>query len=157
MKRLTFFGKYNTAPAYSPKGDLIAFVTKTGGAIEICMMKPDGSDARVLTEGGINDSPRFSPCGRYILYSSQQGSGKTQVYMMLRNGDNKRPLKFTGGEESQPSSCLRRRVPMKSFFRFVWQRLVIMFFQGCAGKPVSAPLRSRYPRAPGPRSRSDRA
>ncbi len=66
-------------------------------------MKPDGSDARVLTDGGVNDSPRFSPCGRYILYSSQQGNSRTQVYLMLRNGDNKRPLKFTGGEESQPS------------------------------------------------------
>ncbi len=103
IKRLTYVGNYNTSPAFSPKGDLIAFVTKTEGAIEICTMKPDGSEARVLTNGGINDSPRFSPCGRYILYSSQQGAGKTQVYMMLRNGDNKRPLKFTGGEESQPS------------------------------------------------------
>jgi TolB protein len=103
VKRLTYIGKYNTSPAFSPKGDLIAFVTKTDGGIEVCVMNPDGSDARALTEGGINDSPRFSPCGRYILYSSQQGSGKTQVYMMLRNGDNKRPLKFTGGEESQPS------------------------------------------------------
>jgi TolB protein len=103
VKRLTYFGKYNTAPAYSPKGDLIAFVAKTEGAIEICVMRPDGSDARVLTDGGINDSPRFSPCGRYILYSSQQGNDKTRVYMMLRNGNNKRLLKFTGGEESQPS------------------------------------------------------
>lgn len=103
VKRLTYFGKYNTSPAFSPKGDLIAFVAKTDGGIEVCVMRPDGSDGRVLTEGGINDCPRFSPCGRYILYSSQRGNGKTQVYMMLRNGDNKRPLKLTGGEESQPS------------------------------------------------------
>jgi TolB protein len=103
VKRLTYFGKYNTSPSFSPKGDFIAFVAKTDGGIEVCVMRPDGSDARVLTEGGINDCPRFSPCGRYILYSSQRGNGRTQVYMMLRNGDNKRPLKFTGGEESQPS------------------------------------------------------
>jgi TolB protein len=103
VKRLTYFGKYNTSPSFSPKGDLIAFVAKTDGGIEVCVMRPDGSDARVLTEGGINDCPRFSPCGRYILYNSQRGSGKTQVYMMLRNGDNKKALKFTGGEESQPS------------------------------------------------------
>ncbi|HUJ68080.1 MAG TPA: hypothetical protein VLW86_01080 [Syntrophorhabdales bacterium] len=103
IKRLSYFGNYNTSPAYSPKGDLIAFVSKTEGALEICVMKPDGSDARVLTDGGVNDSPRFSPCGRYILYSSQKGNGKTQVCFMLRNGDNKRVLRLTGGDATQPN------------------------------------------------------
>ena len=103
IKRLSYFGNYNTSPAYSPKGDLIAFVSKTEGALEICVMKPDGSDARVLSDGGVNDSPRFSPCGRYILYSSQKGNGKTQVYFMLRNGDNKRVLRLTGNDATQPN------------------------------------------------------
>lgn len=103
IKRLSYFGNYNTSPAYSPKGDLIAFVSKTEGALEICVMKPDGSDARVLTDGGVNDSPRFSPCGRYILYSSQKGNAKTQVYFMLRNGDNKRVLRLTAGDATQPN------------------------------------------------------
>jgi TolB protein len=100
-KRLSYFGNYNTEPAYSPKGDLIAFVSKTEGALEICVMRPDGSNARVLSDGGINDSPQFSPCGRYILYSSQMGK-KTSIRLMLHNGENKRELKFTGNEETQP-------------------------------------------------------
>jgi TolB protein len=102
IKRLTYSGSYNTSPAFSPKGDLIAFVSRTSpNDFEICTMKPDGSNAQVLTDGGINDSPHFSPCGRYILYSSQKG-GKTALYVMLHNGDNRRLLKFTGAEESQP-------------------------------------------------------
>jgi TolB protein len=101
-KRLTYSGTYNTSPAFSPKGDLIAFVSRTSpNDFEICVMRPDGSNPQVLTQGGINDSPYFSPCGRYILYSSQKG-GKTSLYVMLLNGDNKRPLKFTGTEEGQP-------------------------------------------------------
>ena len=64
-------------------------------------MRPDGSNARVLSDGGVNDSPQFSPCGRYILYSSQKGR-KIAVYLMLLNGENKRELKFVGGEETQP-------------------------------------------------------
>ncbi len=100
-KRLSYFGNYNVAPAFSPKGDLIAFVSKTEGAFEICTMRPDGSYARALSEGGLNDSPAFSPCGRYILYSSLRG-GKTRIHMMLHNGENKRELKFTGGDEMQP-------------------------------------------------------
>ena len=101
IKRLTYLGNYNTSPAFSPKGDLIAFVSKTEGALEICVMRPDGSDARVLSDGGVNDSPQFSPCGRYIIYSSQKGA-RASIRLMLRNGENKRELKFTGAEETQP-------------------------------------------------------
>ncbi len=100
-KRLTYAGNYNTAPALSPKGDLIAYSCKTDGALEICVMKTDGSDPRILTDGGVNDSPQFSPCGRYILYSSSNGK-KAGIYLMLHNGDNRRGLSFTAGEDSQP-------------------------------------------------------
>jgi Tol biopolymer transport system component len=64
-------------------------------------MKADGSEPRVLTDGGINDSPQFSPCGRYILYSSSNGS-KAGIYLVLHNGDNRRALKLNSGEETQP-------------------------------------------------------
>ena len=101
ITRLSFFGNYNASPAFSPKGDLIAFVSKTEGALEICVMRSDGSDARALSHGGVNDSPQFSPCGRYILYSSQQGK-KSSIHLMLLNGENDRELKLTGTDESQP-------------------------------------------------------
>ncbi len=100
-KRLTYAGNYNTAPSLSPKGDLIAYGCKTEGALEICVMKSDGSEPRVLTDGGVNDSPQFSPCGRYIIYSSGDGRN-ANVAIMLHNGDNRRVLKLTGGEETQP-------------------------------------------------------
>lgn len=103
IKRLSYFGNYNVSPAFSPKGDLIAFVSKTEGALEICVMNTDGSDARVLTDGGVNDSPHFSRSGTYILYASQKGNEKAHVYFMLRNGDNKRMLALPGSEQSQPS------------------------------------------------------
>jgi TolB protein len=102
IRRLSHSGSYNTSPAFSPKGDLIAFVSRTGpDDFEICTMRPDGSNAQVLTDGGINDSPHFSPCGRYILYASQKGN-RTGLFVMLYNGENRRQLRFTNGEETQP-------------------------------------------------------
>jgi TolB protein len=100
-KRLTYSGNYNTSPSFSPKGDLIVFVSKINGSFEICTMNLDGSNQRVLTSGGINDSPQFSPCGRYILYSSKKGD-QYNVYVMLYNGENKRMLKLTSKDEEQP-------------------------------------------------------
>ena len=102
IKRLTYYGKYNSAPSWSPKGDLIVFVSSLEGGFEICTMNADGSNQRVLTnDGTVNDSPQFSACGRYILYSSLRG-GKYSAHFMLFNGDNKRPLKFTDYNEEQP-------------------------------------------------------
>lgn len=101
-KRLSRTGNYNTSPAISPKGDLVAFGCKIGGSLEVCAMKADGSEQRVLTDGGINDSPQFSPCGRYILYSSTNKGTTSNVYLMLHNGENKRLLRYTGSEETQP-------------------------------------------------------
>ncbi|MCX8023172.1 MAG: Tol-Pal system beta propeller repeat protein TolB [Syntrophorhabdaceae bacterium] len=102
IKRLTFSGTYNTSPAFSPKGDLIAFVSKFEGALEICIMNSDGSNQRVLTNGGINDSPQFSPCGRYILYSSNRGGNRYNIHLMLFNGENRKMLKYTDADETQP-------------------------------------------------------
>jgi TolB protein len=100
-KRLTYYGNYNTAPSFSPKGDSIVFVSKFEGAFEVCVMNTDGSQQRVLTNGGINDSPQFSSDGRYIIYSTKKGS-KYAINVMLYNGENKRTLRFIDGDEEQP-------------------------------------------------------
>ncbi len=150
IKRLSYFGNNNTAPAFSPKGDLIAFVSKTEGALEICVMRPDGSDARVLTDGGVNDSPHFSPCGRYILYSSQKGDSKTQVYFMLRNGDNKRALASPAVKRPSRISCPRRGRIMKKLLPLC-AAVALLLFYGCASTPASVPLSERAAQEAGQR------
>ncbi len=101
VKRLTYSGKYNSAPSFSPKGDLIAFICNVG-SFEVCTMNADGSNQRVLTnDNTVNDSPHFSPCGRYIIYSSMKG-GINKINIMLFNGENKKTLRLTGSAEEQP-------------------------------------------------------
>ena len=101
VKRLTYHGRYNSAPSFSPKGDLIAFICNVG-SFEVCTMSADGSNQKVLTnDGSVNDSPQFSPCGRYIIYTSMKG-GVNKVNVMLFNGENKRTLRFTDFAEEQP-------------------------------------------------------
>lgn len=101
VKRLTYSGRYNSAPSYSPKGDLIVFICNVG-SFEVCTMNADGSNQKVLTnDGSVNDSPQFSPCGRYIIYTSSKG-GVNKVNVMLFNGENRRTLRFTDFAEEQP-------------------------------------------------------
>jgi TolB protein len=87
----------STDPAWSPKGDKIAFVYRER---DICVINPDGSGLVQLTGGqGRNLHPSFSPDGRMIVFSSDRG-GRNQLYVMSANGDRQQPLmpEFQGSQ-----------------------------------------------------------
>ena len=94
VNRITFSGKYNTEPVWSPRGDKIAFTgrIKKGKEIDIVTMNPDGSGKRRLTGSqGRNESPTWSPNGRHISFSSDR-SGRKYVYIMTESGTQLRKL-----------------------------------------------------------------
>ena len=70
-------GRYGS-PAWSPRGDLIAFTKIKGGLFHIGVMRPDGSDERLLTRSTLDESPTWAPNGRVILFSRKDyGSDRT--------------------------------------------------------------------------------
>ena len=84
----------DTAPAVSPDGSKIAFMSSTRGATnwEIWVMNPDGSNPQRLTENGSNDGlPAWSPDGQSIAFVSDQG-GVWSVWVMNADGSNQRKL-----------------------------------------------------------------
>jgi TolB protein len=67
-KRISFGdGRYGS-PAWSPRGDLVAFTKIKGGLFHIGIMRPDGSDERLLTQSYMDQSPSWAPNGRVILF-----------------------------------------------------------------------------------------
>ena len=94
VNRITFKGKYNTEPVWSPRGDKIAYTgrIKRGKEIDIITMNTDGSSKRRLTGSqGRNESPTWSPDGRHISFSSDR-SGRKYVYIMTESGTQLRKL-----------------------------------------------------------------
>ena len=69
VQRISFgAGRYGS-PAWSPRGDLIAFTKIQGGLFHIGVMRPDGSDERLLTRSTLDEGPTWSPNGRVILFT----------------------------------------------------------------------------------------
>ncbi len=99
VQRLSYEGTYNSEPAYSPKGDLVAFsYLEKGGRYHIALVRPDGSNFRVLPGTGLGDeSPAFSPDGRLIAFAA--GDGNLYITDLLGTT----PVKITsGGSFSEP-------------------------------------------------------
>jgi len=65
-------GSYST-PVWSPKGDLIAFTRQSGGQFQIGIMKPDGSDERILMSSFHAEGPTWAPNGRVIMFFQDPG------------------------------------------------------------------------------------
>ena len=67
-------GRYGS-PAWSPRGDLIAFTNIKGGMFHIGVMKPDGSDERLITRSFMDQSPTWAPNGRVIMFGREDPRG----------------------------------------------------------------------------------
>ena len=83
-RRLTTNGSYNVTPRWSPKGDRIVYARKEGG-FQIYAINPDGSQDTQLTSAGSNEHPRYSPDGRFIVFSSTR-DGVEGLYLMRADG-----------------------------------------------------------------------
>jgi len=66
----------------------IVFASDRGGALDIWIMKANGTDQKALTKDATPDAdPRFSPDGKRILYTTLRG-GFPEVWVMNRDGSD---------------------------------------------------------------------
>ncbi|MBV9564268.1 MAG: Tol-Pal system protein TolB [Bradyrhizobium sp.] len=93
---------YST-PVWSPRGDYIAFTRQGGGQFAIGLIKPDGSDERILTSGFHNEGPTFAPNGRVLMFFRDPGGNAgPSLYTIDVSGRNELRVP-TPGYASDPA------------------------------------------------------
>lgn len=90
-------GSYGT-PAWSPKGDLIAFTRRSGDKFHIGVMRPDGTEEKTLTESFLDEGPSWAPNGRVVMFTrlTPGGDGVSRLHSVDVTGRNMRPLAIEG-------------------------------------------------------------
>ncbi|MCP3922366.1 MAG: Tol-Pal system beta propeller repeat protein TolB [Desulfobacterales bacterium] len=103
VKRLTKkWSKWgiDLSPTFSPDGKRMAFVSNRSGMPQIFIKNFEDKSVRRLTYfGRYNTSPKWSPTGDKIIYSSM-AKGKIDIFMTELNGEEPVMLTTTGDNES---------------------------------------------------------
>jgi TolB protein len=94
IRRLTFRGDYNTSPSWSPKGDQIAYTTRSGG-FRVMVIPANGGEAREIAAG---EDPSWSPDGRYVVLSH-----RGRLMVARKDGNSMKELTRGGGDDTSPA------------------------------------------------------
>src|SRR5579859_7808871 len=96
-----------SSPAWSPRGDLIAFTVFDNGSHSIYIVKSDGSGSRNLTRASLqnetetniplqDDFPAWSPSGNQIAFRSNRG-GNDGLWLVNVDGSGLKQIAYYGG------------------------------------------------------------
>jgi TolB protein len=89
---------------YSPDGTLLALTVSDSTGARIAVMGADGAGVRILTDGGADYYPEWSPDGQWILYTTAGAGGdQLDLWALPLAGGAPMPLVTTAADERKGS------------------------------------------------------
>ncbi len=73
VKRISFEGGNYSKPMWSPDGSLLAFTKIKSNQFMVGVMSPNGKGEKILARGYLVEGAKWSPNGRYLIYSKKRG------------------------------------------------------------------------------------
>jgi Tol biopolymer transport system component len=103
-RQLTAF-KDDTAPAVSPDGERIAYMSMLSGYWQINVINADGTERRSLTDDWYwNGLPTWSADGKYIVFVSTRDENWPDNFQLSENTDFRLWIMDANGEDQRPLS-----------------------------------------------------
>ena len=101
-------GRYTT-PVWSPDAQdaWIAFTKQTGNVFHIGVMRPDGTDERLLTTSYLDEGPSWAPNGRVLMFSRETPGGGPRLWTVDLTG-HEQPAPYSGPGSDPGWSPLRK-------------------------------------------------
>jgi Tol biopolymer transport system component len=88
--RLTYIGRHNWFPAWSPDGALIVYESERQGNRDLYVIDladPEPSSILLTDSPAIDSAPRWSPDGRYIAFVSNR-TGNEEIFILTLDGSD---------------------------------------------------------------------
>jgi TolB protein len=131
-KQLTVDSHTDHSPVVSPDGKRIVFISKRTEPAQVWRMDIDGSNQTQLTDGDFKDRPRWSPDGKWIVYTSQ--GVETGLWKIPSDGG--KPIRLTDKRARFPAISPDGRLISFELFddKTLRRAIAIMPFDG--GSPI---------------------
>src|SRR5471032_1255716 len=131
---------WSFGPTWS-SSDLIAFFSRKGGnAINTWTVRPDGSQARQITnQAGESRQPWWSPDGQTLALSADHGTGRFQVWLMNADGSDSRAITTAGSYEQPFWSPDGQRIAISAKIDGPHHRIYIMRSDGAEVRAIGQP------------------
>ena len=100
--RVTFGSTYNVSPRISPDGKQLAFISRRDGKFYVAIKDVASGTESMLTDTGREESPSFAPNGRWVMYSTDAGSGE-YLMAVTTDGRIKQRLTSSNGDIREPA------------------------------------------------------
>lgn len=101
-KRVTFSGNYNITPRISPDGKTLAYISRREGKFQLYVMDLASGQEQRLSDTTKDESPSFSPNGRYIMYATESGR-RGSLAVVSVDGKVKQKLTVQAGDIREPT------------------------------------------------------
>jgi TolB protein len=100
--RMTFEHDYNAGASYSPDGRSLVMVTRADGRFRIGLMDLATGVTRLVSSGGLDESPSFAPNNSMVIYATQH-NGRGVLAAVSVDGRVSQRLSQDLGEVREPA------------------------------------------------------
>jgi TolB protein len=101
-QRVTFSGSYNISPRISPDGKTLAYISRREGRFQLYALDLTNAQEQRLSDTVKDESPSFSPNGKYIMYATESGR-RGSLAVVSVDGRVKHSLTVQAGDIREPT------------------------------------------------------